>query len=75
MTLVPSRSFEIHVRGPLPVGALEEFEGLTAKVVPAETVLTGVLADQAALYGVLTRLQALGLELVEVRRLSDAEPG
>jgi hypothetical protein len=32
-------------------------------------VLTGMLADQAALYGVLAEIEALGLELLEVRRL------
>ena len=31
-------------------------------------MLTGVLADQAALYGVLAEAEALGLELIEVRR-------
>jgi hypothetical protein len=31
-------------------------------------VLAGVLADQAARYGVLAGAGALGLELVEVRR-------
>jgi hypothetical protein len=34
-------------------------------------VLAGVLADPAALYGVLAETEALGLELIEVRRLSD----
>jgi hypothetical protein len=33
-----------------------------------ETVLTGALADQAALFGVLSYIEALGLELLEVRR-------
>jgi hypothetical protein len=32
-------------------------------------VLTGVFADQAALYGVLAEIEALGLELIDVRRL------
>jgi len=36
-----------------------------------ETVLHGPVQDQAALYGLLDRIQALGLELVEVRRLPD----
>ena len=39
-----------------------------------DTVLTGVLADQAALYGVLSEAEALGLELIEVRRLPPDEP-
>ena len=36
----------------------------------ANTVLTGDL-DQAALHGALNRIQSLGLELVELRRLAD----
>jgi hypothetical protein len=32
-------------------------------------VLSGVLADQPALHGVLSQIEALGLELLEVRRL------
>jgi len=31
-------------------------------------MLTGTLADQAALYGVIAQIEALGLELIEVRR-------
>jgi hypothetical protein len=37
-------------------------------------VLTGVLADQAAVYGVLAEAEALGLELIEVRQLRSDEP-
>jgi hypothetical protein len=73
---VVERCYEIHVRGEIPSEALAEFEGLTTFVEPAETVLSGVVEDQAALQGILARIQALGLELVEVRRLSgtDAPP-
>ena len=35
----------------------------------SETVLTGVL-DRAALYGVLAEIESLGLDLLEVRRLT-----
>jgi hypothetical protein len=35
----------------------------------AETVLTGLLPDRSALYGVLAEIEALGLELIELRRL------
>ena len=44
---------------------------------PVETVLHGPLADQAALHGVIDLVRALGLELVEVRKLPappDAPP-
>ena len=66
-----AKAFEIHVRGSLSPEVLEEFEDLHATVVPAETVLTGRVPDQAALYGMLVRLQALGLDLVEVRRVRE----
>jgi hypothetical protein len=35
----------------------------------AATMLTGALPDQAALYGLLAQVEALGLELLELRRL------
>jgi hypothetical protein len=69
-----STTFEIHVRGVLAQQELEHFEHLAAITVPAETILTGVIPDQSALYGVLNRLQALGLELVEVRPLDRETP-
>jgi hypothetical protein len=71
---VLAKAFEIHVRGSLPPDTLEDFEFLQTRVIPAETVLTGVVPDQSALYGVLIRLQSLGLELVEVRRLNQDPP-
>jgi hypothetical protein len=45
------------------------FPDLRAEPRGADTVLTGVLTDQAALHGVLADIEALGLELLEVRRL------
>jgi len=39
---------------------------------PGDTVLTGPLPDRAALHGVLAEIEALGLELLEVRRLPPA---
>jgi len=45
------------------------FEGLTATVEPVETVLHGPVPDQSSLHGLLDRIQSLGLELVEIRRL------
>ena len=43
----------------------------TARPEGGDTVLTGMLADQAALYGVLAEAEALGLELIEVGRLPE----
>jgi hypothetical protein len=41
---------------------------------PVETMIRSSVLDQAALYGVLDRIQALGLQLIEVRRLPPAPP-
>jgi hypothetical protein len=61
--------YQIRVRGRLGQTICSAFPALRARAVGGDTVLTGVLADQAALYGVLAEAEALGLELVEVRRL------
>ena len=61
--------YEIHVRGHLGETLLAAFPDLQADVQEAETVLGGALPDQAALFGVLDRIEALGLELLEVRRI------
>jgi hypothetical protein len=58
--------YEITVRGRLGDTLTAAFDDLTAKFTPAQTVLSGELADQAALYGVLERIESLGLELVDV---------
>jgi hypothetical protein len=36
--------------------------------------LTGSLPDQSALYGVIHQLEALGLQLLEIRRLPSGDP-
>jgi hypothetical protein len=60
--------YEIRVRGLLGGMLLEAFPGLRIQTDGAETVLSGPLADQAALYGLLAQIETLGLELLEVRR-------
>jgi hypothetical protein len=62
--------YEVRVRGRLSRTLATEFEqlALEANVEPVETVLTGPIEDQAALHGLLRRIESLGLELVEVRR-------
>jgi len=60
--------YEIRIRGLLGETLLGAFPGLYARAHGTETVLTGALPDQAALYGVLGQIEALGLELLELRR-------
>jgi hypothetical protein len=61
--------YEIRVRGHLGEMICLAFPALRAETCGADTVLTGALPDSAALHGVLAMIEALGLELLEVRRL------
>ena len=61
--------YQIRVRGLLGQTIRSAFPGLQGQPDGGDTVLTGTLVDQAALYGVLAEAEALGLELIEVRRL------
>jgi hypothetical protein len=65
---VAPRHYEITVRGHLGKTMRSAFPALRASPRGKDTVLTGPLPDQAALYGVLAEIAALGLELLEVRR-------
>jgi hypothetical protein len=73
---VPSSYYEIRVAGTLPPEALLDFERLTASVEPVETVVHGPLVDQAALTGLLARLETFGVKVLEIRRVHEtAQPG
>jgi len=63
----PTAGYQIRVRGHLGATTLRAFPGLHARTRGHDTVLRGI-ADQAALHGVLAQIEALGLELLEVRR-------
>jgi hypothetical protein len=60
--------YVIRVRGVLSDRLLTAFPGLRSRAERGYTELAGALPDQAALHGVLAQIEALGLELLEVRR-------
>jgi hypothetical protein len=65
---------EIRVQGQLDKRWSEWFEGLAiTHREEDETVLSGPVTDQAALYGLLAKLGALGLPLLSVRRVEGVE--
>ena len=69
-------TYEFRVRGHLDAAAVAELPGLAVREHGDETVLTGVVVDQAALHGVIERLEQTGAHLVEVRqRPAEADPG
>ena len=65
----PPHRYLIRVRGRLGETISSAFPALQAQASGGDTVLTGALPDRAALHGVLAEIEALGLELLEVRRL------
>ena len=67
------RRYRIVLRGELgdPFGFL--FEGMQMQRLAGTTVLTGKVADQAHLAGLIQRTQELGLELVSIYQ--DKETG
>jgi hypothetical protein len=60
--------YVIRVRGVLSDRLLIAFPGLRSRTDGGDTLLAGMLSDQAALHGVLAQIEALRLELLEVRR-------
>ena len=62
--------YQIRVRGRLGRTMRAAFPALHAEAQGEDTLLTGTLADQSALHGVLAQIEALGLDLLEVRRES-----
>lgn len=69
-----SSYYEIRVAGVLPPEALLGFDRLSASVEPVETVVHGPIQDQAALHGLLARLEISGVQVMEIRRLHKKNP-
>ena len=62
--------YEIRVAGAVPEEDLKDMGAVLSAPDQVSTVLYGV-SDQSALYGLLARLRALGIEVVEVRRVHE----
>ncbi len=60
--------YEVRVIGEVGPAARAAFADVAVEVEPPATVLSGEL-DQAALHGLIERIEALGLELVDIRRV------
>ena len=66
---------EIRVKGRIDERWSEWFDGLTITHTDQdETVLTGPVADQAALYGLIAKLRDLGLPLLAVNSVEQDVP-
>jgi hypothetical protein len=66
--------YEIRVKGVLDGRWTAWFEDLDVSSDGEETVISGPVADQAALHGLLTKVRDLGLFLISVRHLAASPP-
>ena len=67
------RLYEIRIKGHLADRWADRFAGLTITLEEnGDTLLTGPVVDQAALFGLLRKVRDLGMPLLSVRRV---EPG
>ncbi|OQY18769.1 MAG: hypothetical protein B6I34_10300 [Anaerolineaceae bacterium 4572_32.1] len=61
--------YRIRVEGKLDEGWSDWFDGMTVTFESDTTTLTGTVADQAALRGILTKIWDLNLTLISVKRV------
>ena len=63
--------YQIRIKGCLDARWSARFEGMTlTPEVNGDTLLTGLVVDQAALHGLLRKVRDLGMPLISVTRLS-----
>lgn len=74
MATQPGCQYLIRIKGRLGVTSLSAFPSMEPQVRAGETLLLGSLEDSSALYGVLAQIEALGLELIEVRQVEPQVP-
>lgn len=66
--------YAIRVRGALDPEWSAWFDGMTLRCDrPGETLITGPVADQAALHGLLTKVRDLALPLISIHELPQEE--
>ena len=65
----PPGLYTIRIRGRLGATALSAFPSMVSQPSDGDTVLTGLLEDRSAVFGVLGQIEALGLELLELRQI------
>ena len=65
----PASLYRIRIKGRLGATARSAFPSMSCELMRSETVLTGWLEDQAAVFGVLAQIEGLGLQLLELRQI------
>jgi hypothetical protein len=67
--------YQIRIKGHLSDQWMDSFEGLTIGLEEnGDTLLTGPVVDQPALFGILKTVRDLGMPLVSIHRIEPGEP-
>ena len=71
---MPSRRYEVRVRGRLSSRVRDAFPGMDVEDVPAQTIIAGTATDTTDLHDVLALIQSLGLHVVAVDQVVTVPP-
>jgi hypothetical protein len=66
--------YRIVVRSELGDRYAPVFEGMRMEIQDGQTILIGEVVDQPHLFGILERINGLGLELLSVQAMPEARP-
>lgn len=73
----PNTAYELRIKGQLTESTLAWFEDMTVVLdettIPPQTVISGPMRDQAALYGCVNRIRDLGLILLSIKVVDTKE--
>ena len=61
--------YTVRIKGRLGATGLSAFPSMVSELKGGETVLTGLLEDRSAVFGVVGQIEGMGLELLELRRI------
>jgi len=67
---MPDRRYEVRVTGRLSQRARDAFAGMELSEVTAETVISGLVHEDAQLHALLSVVQSLGLHVVSVEQVT-----
>jgi len=71
---VLARRYRIEIAGPVPEAIRDELPHLVVRIAGDVTTLIGDIPDTAALYGIIARLEALGVALLSAQPERRSQP-
>lgn len=69
-----SATYQIRIKGNLDLKWSDWFDGFSITCLETETILVGSVPDQAALHGILAKINDLGLAITSMKEIPVMEP-